>query len=176
VLPQPQPAEPQPADTPIDEAVFRRAMGRFAAGVCVLSARDGNLDHAMTASAVTSVSLDPLLVLVCVETDARFHDVITRVDGWAISVLDGTARPAAQWLSTAGRPLHGQLDRLPHRRGRLTGAALMHQSLATLECRTSAIHPGGDHSIVVGEVLGAEFGPEDSGALLHYRGEYRRLD
>lgn len=175
---QPDPVgapDPVEAHAPVDEAAFRRAMGRFASGVCVIGARIGKTDHAMTASAVTSVSLEPLLVLVCVETDARFHDVITEVDGWGVSVLGASARPAAVWLSTQGRPLHGQLDRVPHRRGPLTGAPLLLQALATLECRTSAIHPGGDHSIVVGEVLDVAFGTEDAAALLHYRGEYRQL-
>jgi flavin reductase (DIM6/NTAB) family NADH-FMN oxidoreductase RutF len=161
--------------SPVDEATFRRAMGRFASGVCVIGADLNGVPHAMTASAVTSVSLEPLLVLVCVEVDARFHDVITEVEGWGVTILDGTARPVAQWLATAGRPLHGQLDRVPHRAGPLTGAPLLEQALATLECRTSAIHPGGDHSIVVGEVLSVTFGPEAGGALLHYRGEYRHL-
>lgn len=166
----------QPHSTaPVDEATFRRAIGRFASGVCVIGAQSGGAQHAMTASAVTSVSLDPPLILVCVELDARFHDVITQVEGWGVSILDGSARGVAQWLATAGRPLHGQLDQVPHRAGALTGAPLLEQSLATLECRTSAIHPGGDHSIVVGEVLSAEFGREGDGALLYYRGEYRHL-
>jgi flavin reductase (DIM6/NTAB) family NADH-FMN oxidoreductase RutF len=160
---------------PVDEAAFRRAMGRFASGVCVIGARIDGAQHAMTASAVTSVSLDPLLVLVCVEVDARFHDVITEVEGWGVSILDSSARGVAQWLATAGRPLHGQLDQVPHHPGPLTGAPLLEQALATLECRTSAIHPGGDHSIVVGEVLAVRFGAEGAGALLHYRGEYRHL-
>jgi flavin reductase (DIM6/NTAB) family NADH-FMN oxidoreductase RutF len=154
---------------------FRRAVGRFATGVCVVTAVDAGLDHAMTANAFTSVSLDPLLVLVCVETEARFHDAITSAGEWAVSILDATARPAAAWLATRGRPLHGQLDRVPFHRGPVTGAALLDQSVAWLECRTQALHPGGDHSIVVGEVVGVGLGDESPGSLLYHRSGYRVL-
>ena len=67
----------RPEARPVTVESFRRAVGRFATGVTVVTAVDGGLDHAMTASAFTSVSLDPLLVLVCVEKEARFHDAIT---------------------------------------------------------------------------------------------------
>ena len=154
---------------------FRRAAGRFATGVCIVTAVDDGMDHAMTANAFTSVSLEPMLVLVCVETDARFHDAIIDAGGWAVSVLDATARPVAAWLATRGRPLHGQLDRIPFRRGELTGAPLLEQASAWLECRTYAVYPGGDHSIVVGEVLSAELGDETAGALLYHRSTYRFL-
>jgi flavin reductase (DIM6/NTAB) family NADH-FMN oxidoreductase RutF len=159
-----------------DAGTFRRAVGRFATGVCVVTAVDGGADHAMTANAFTSVSLDPLLVLVCVETEARFHDAVLASGQWAVSILDGGARPVADWLATRGRPLHGQLDRIPFRRGPKTGAALLEQASAWLECRTQAVHPGGDHSIVVGEVLTVDVGPDEHGALLYHRSGYSRLD
>ena len=159
---------------PLTAEAFRRAVGRFATGVCVVTAVDGGIDHAMTANAFTSVSLDPLLVLVCVETDARFHDAITAAGAWAVSILDASARPVADWLATRGRPLHGQLDRIPFTRG-VTGAALLRQSTAWLECRTQAVHPGGDHVIVVGEVVAVGLGNESTGALLYHRSAYGTL-
>ena len=61
-------------DTP-DTDLFRRAMSRFATGVTVLTTRIGDLDYAMTASALTSVSLEPMLLLVCVEREGRLHDL-----------------------------------------------------------------------------------------------------
>jgi len=168
-----------------EQALFRRAAGRFATGVCVVTtvevpgqpaaAGGAVLDHAMTANAFTSVSVDPLLVLVCVETDARFHDAIVSSGRWAVSVLDASARPVADWLATRGRPLHGQLDRVPFRRGPVTGAALVEQATAWMECRTHAVYPGGDHSIVVGEVVGIELGDDSAGALLYHRSSYRTL-
>src|SRR4051812_627042 len=133
------------------------------------------MDHAMTANAFTSVSLEPLLVLVCVETDARFHDAITAAGEWAVSILDASGRPAADWLATRGRPVHGPPDRIPLHRGAATRAALLDQSVAWLECRTYGLHPGGDHSIVVGEVVGVGLGDESAGALLYHRSAYRVL-
>jgi flavin reductase (DIM6/NTAB) family NADH-FMN oxidoreductase RutF len=160
---------------PVTVEAFRRAVGRFATGVTVVTAVDGGIDHAMTANAFTSVSLDPLLVLVCVENEARFHDTITAAGEWAVSILDASARPVADWLATRGRPLHGQLDRIPFRRG-VTGAAVLEQSTAWLECRTRAVHPGGDHDIVVGEVISLGLGDDSHGALLYHRSSYRFLD
>src|ERR1700710_1785832 len=97
-----------------DPSAYRRAMGRFATGVTVVTARAGDIDHAMTANTFTSVSLEPLLVLICVEREARFHDAVIEAGQWGVSVLDGSARAVSEWLATRGRPLHGQLDRAPH--------------------------------------------------------------
>ena len=150
-------------------------MGRFASGVTVVTARVGDIDHAMTANAFTSVSLDPMLVLVCVEQEARFHDAVVEAGEWGVSVLDGSARAVSEWLATRGRPLHGQLDRVPHHYGAVTGAALLDQSLATMECRTVGSYPGGDHTIVVGEVLAIGTHDSDDGGLIHFRGRYDRM-
>lgn len=165
---------PPEAGTPSPE-LFRLVMGRFATGVTILSAVAGGHDHAMTASALTSVSLDPLLVLTCVELDARFHDAIIESGVWGISILTAEQRPFADWLATRGRPLHGQLDRIPHRAGPRTGVALLEGSLATIECQTTAVHVAGDHSIVVGEVLSLDVDDDPGEALLTYRSRYGSL-
>src|SRR5512144_963694 len=167
--------EPTPAVQAPDVATFRRVAGRFATGVCVLTAVDGGFDHAMTANAFTTVSLEPMLVLACVETEARFHDAAVAAGEWAVSILDVDSRPVSDWLASRGRPLVGQLDRIPFHRGPLTGAALIESSLGWLECRTTAIHPGGDHSIVVAEVISLETGPPDADPLLYYRSAYHKL-
>lgn len=162
--------------TPPSTADFRRAVGRFATGICVVSTVADGLDHAMTVNAFTSVSLDPLLVLVCVEVDSRFCDAVLASGEWAASVLDAGARPVADWLATRGRPLRGQLDTVPHGRGPVTGAPVLAAASAWLECRTHAVHPGGDHLIVVGEVVSVGLGRDDTGALLYHRSAYRKLD
>jgi flavin reductase len=156
-------------------ARFRRAMARFASGVTVVSTRVAGIDHAMTANAFTSVSLDPLLVLVCVEREARFHDAVAEAGTWGVSVLDDTGRAVSQWLATRGRPLHDQLARVPHHRGPVTQNALLDVSLATLECRTTDLFPAGDHSIAVGEVLAVELPDAPAGPLLYYQGGYTHL-
>jgi flavin reductase (DIM6/NTAB) family NADH-FMN oxidoreductase RutF len=159
----------------LDSHTFRLAMGRFATGVVITSCVDDGMDHAMTANAFASVSLDPLLVLVCVECDSRYHEAVLRTPHWGVSVLPAGARGVAQWLATRGRPLHGQLDPVPHHRGAMTGVALVDAALATMECRTTAIHPAGDHSIVVGEVLSIGLAEDPPAALLYYRGGYGSL-
>jgi flavin reductase (DIM6/NTAB) family NADH-FMN oxidoreductase RutF len=70
------PAAAVPPDQSVDVATFRRAVGHFASGVTVVTTRVGGTDHAMTASAFTSVSLEPVLVLVCVDKEARFRDAV----------------------------------------------------------------------------------------------------
>lgn len=172
-VPEPVPARP-------DADAFRKVVGCFATGVTVVTAHLDGVDHAMTANSFTSVSLDPLLVLVCVEKEARFHDAVVEVGAWAVSVLDETARASATWFATRGRPLHGQLDRHPHSRGPMTGAALLDASLATIECATTAVYDAGDHDIVVGEVLGVGLPASRPDArarpLLWYRARYHTIE
>jgi flavin reductase (DIM6/NTAB) family NADH-FMN oxidoreductase RutF len=168
--------------TAVDDASFRRAAGQFPAGIVVVSTRlDGN-GHAMTVSAFTSVSLEPRLVLFCAEKIARFHDAVLAAGFWAVCVLDEESEKTARWLATRGRPLEGQMDTIAHRPGPLTGAPILDGALAAMECRTTAVHDGGDHSIVVGEVLGVTEPVNEDGAaggragpLIHHAGRYRRL-
>jgi len=170
-----QPHEHEPFEGDEAAAQFRRSIGRFATGVLVVTTKVGNLDHAMTVNSFTSVSLDPMLVLVCVERDSRFHDAVIDAGVWGVSVLDPSARAAAQWLSTRGRPSHGQLDRVPHHRGPVTGVALVDQSVAWMECRTRDVYPGGDHVVLVADVVSARTGNPEAGVLVYHRGRYGKL-
>ena len=159
----------------VDHASFRGAAGQFASGIVVLTTQSG---HAMTVSAFTSVSLDPPLVLFCAEKIARFHDAVLAEGAWAVSILAEDDEKTARWLASRGRPLDGQLDGVAHHPGPVTGAPVLDEALAVLECRTTAVHDGGDHSIVVGLVEGVSgrSAPGPRGPLVHYSGAYRRLD
>jgi flavin reductase (DIM6/NTAB) family NADH-FMN oxidoreductase RutF len=159
----------------VEPAVFRRTAGRFPTGICIVTSRDAGIDHAMTVNSFSSVSLEPPLVLICVEIEARFHDAVLAAGVWGVSILDGDGRPVADWLASRGRPLHGQLDRVPHHRGPATGLPLLDAATATLECRTQAVYPGGDHSIVVGEVISANVSEAAETALIYHRGAYKRI-
>ena len=156
----------------LDPAAFRQAMGRLVQGVCVVTTVADGHDHAMTANTVTSVSLDPLLVLVCVETESRWHDAVLEHGAWGVSVLSADQRALSEWFATRGRPLHGQLDRAPFHRGPQTGVALLDGAMTRLEVRTTSTHPAGDHVIVVGEVLSLDLPDVVGPALVHYRGRY----
>jgi len=161
--------------TGIDRQVYRRAAGQFASGIVVVSTSLDGIGHAMTVTAFASVSLDPLRVLFCAEKIARFHDAVLATGTWAVSVLTEDAEKTARWLATRGRPLAGQLDAFRHHPGASTGAPILDGALAAMECRTTAVHDGGDHSIVVGEVLAVTEPRAGGGPLLHYAGQYRRL-
>lgn len=161
---------------PVDPQAYRRAISRFATGVTVATTFAGQHDHGMTANSITSVSLDPILMLISVERAARWHDAVLESGVWGISILGQGAKATASWLSTHGRPLHGQLDRVGHHRGAVTGVALIDGALASFECRTTDVHVAGDHSLVVGEVVGLEIPPRVDAALIHFRGRYGHLD
>jgi flavin reductase (DIM6/NTAB) family NADH-FMN oxidoreductase RutF len=148
---------------------------RFASGIVVVSASVAGVGHAMTVNAFTSVSLRPLRVLFCAEKIARFHDAVLTAGTWAVSVLGEDAEKTARWLATRGRPLAGQLEAFRRHAGPLTGAPILDDALAAMECRTTAVHDGGDHSIVVGEVLAVSEPNPEGRPLLYYAGRYRRL-
>jgi flavin reductase (DIM6/NTAB) family NADH-FMN oxidoreductase RutF len=164
-----------PMSEGIDPAEFRRVIGRFATGITIVTTVADGVDHAMTVNAFTSLSLDPVLVLFCPEKVARFHDVVTGAKTWAVSVLGEDSQNASRWFATRGRTIEGQLDGWPIHRGPVTGAPILDEAIAALECRTHAVYEGGDHSIVVGEVLSVSRPNPDGSPLLYYDGDYHRV-
>lgn len=158
---------------PVEE--FRRVMARFATGVAVVTCVQDGLDHAMTANSFTSVSLEPALVLVCVEQDSRFHEAVLHAGAWGVSILDEHQRGRATWFATRGRPLAGQFASTATHRSAVTGSLLLDDALGTLDCRTVAVHPAGDHDIVVGEVLGLALQRPDGGPLVYFRSAFQTL-
>ncbi len=154
----------------VDQDSFRQAAGQFAGGIVVVTTSAG---HAMTVSVFTSVSLEPPLVLFGAEKTVRFHDAVLAAGSWGVSILAENAEKTARWLANGSRPLDG----VAHHPGPVTGAPLLDGALATLECRTTAVHDGGDHSIIVGQVVavGEPAASSSAGPLVHYAGAYRRL-
>lgn len=157
----------------LDALEYRRVVGRFATGVTVVTTVLDGEQHAMTCNSFTSVSLDPVLVLFCAEKVARFHDAVLTSGVWAVSVLAQGQESVSRHFALRGRTLEGQFDDLPHRIGPLTGAAVLDGALAALECRTVSTTDAGDHTVVIGEVVGLGV-PDPSGdPLLYYEGRYR---
>jgi len=156
----------------VDERQFRAALGRFASGVTVVTTVLDGIDHVMTASAFTSVSLVPPQVLVCADRTARFHDAVLESGTWGVTILSDRGRETSAWFAQRGRPLEHQLDKCGYRRSP-GGYALLDTGLAWMECRTAALHDGGDHSIIVGDVVWAEVTTSDADdPLLYYRSHY----
>lgn len=159
---------------PTDTVAFREALGRFASGVTVVSTVLDGVDHAMTASAFTSVSLDPPLVLVCSHKTSRFHEAVQSTGFWGVSILAEEGLEASAWLANRGRPLEDQLSGLNFHRGS-SGSALLDDSLGWLECTTEAAYDGGDHTILMGAVTGAAVRESVDDPLLYYRSHYGTL-
>jgi flavin reductase (DIM6/NTAB) family NADH-FMN oxidoreductase RutF len=159
---------------PVSGAEFKAALRRFASGVTVVTCRVQDVDHAMTASAFSAVSLDPPLVLVCVNRRSRFAEAFGATQSWGVSILAEDGQEAARWFATSGRPLLGQLERFDYVRGG-NGAALLGGSLATMECRTWSVQTAGDHDIVIGAVTAASIGGAGH-PLVYWEAGYRRLD
>jgi flavin reductase (DIM6/NTAB) family NADH-FMN oxidoreductase RutF len=154
----------------VEPGHYRAVAARLPAAVCVVAVRWRGSLHATTVSSVASVSLAPPQLLFCVHADARLADALADVDLWTLSVLAGDQAPVADWLASPGRPTIGQLERVPHTASDVTGAMRVDDAAAWFDCRTAAIHPSGDHLIVVGDVLGAEAPASAAGALVHVRG------
>ena len=164
------------AGGPPDRRRFRDAMGLFPTGVTLVTgvAADG-VDHAITANSVTSVSLDPVLLLVCVEHASRLHGAVLESGLWAVSVLGLDGEPVSRKLASRGHDTLGALAGVPHSRGRHTGALLLDEALSTFECRTVATHPGGDHTVLIGEVLSIGTPRPEAPPLVWHRARYTAL-
>jgi flavin reductase (DIM6/NTAB) family NADH-FMN oxidoreductase RutF len=173
------PAAGRDAGPVIGRGELRAVFGRFATGITVVTTVADGVPHAMTANSFSSVSLDPPLVLVCVERSTRLHDAVLEAGVWGVSILSESARAASEWFAFKGRPLPGQFDTVDHRTGPATGVPLLTAAVATLECRTWAVYDGGDHTIVVGRVLDAVVAPPESDGeehpLLYWHGRYHRV-
>jgi flavin reductase (DIM6/NTAB) family NADH-FMN oxidoreductase RutF len=157
----------------LDVLDYRRVVGRFATGVTVITTLADGEQHAMTCNSFTSVSLEPVLVLFCAEKIARFHDVVLSTGSWAVSVLAQGQEDVSRRFAVRGRPLEDQFADLPHSVGPVTGAAVVDGALASLECRTVSTADAGDHTVVIGEVLGLGVPDPDGDPLLYYEGRYR---
>ncbi|HEY0607752.1 MAG TPA: flavin reductase family protein [Herpetosiphonaceae bacterium] len=154
----------------IDTREFRRAMGLFATGVTVITAQLGDEVHGMTANAVTSVSLDPLLVLVCIDRRARMASYIVEAGQFGINVLNAEQEHLSRHF--AGRRDPNLLVDF----GDLNGVPVLPESLTNLACEVERVIDGGDHIVVFGRVIGLESVQEPGEPLLYYAGGYKRLE
>jgi flavin reductase (DIM6/NTAB) family NADH-FMN oxidoreductase RutF len=123
----------------------------------------------MTASSLASVSLHPPLVSVCVDHEAGMHDLIVAVPEFVVNILEsGQEELSRRFADEHEDRFEGVGYHLgPEGRVRLDGA------LAHIECEQFAVYPGGDHTIVVGRVIGGD--TRDGHPLLYYRGGYAAL-
>src|ERR1700677_2624900 len=157
----------------VTAAEFRNAMGHFVTGVTVVtSVGDDGEPVGTTANAVTSLSLNPPLVLVCFDLDSLTLRAIRGHGAFVVNVL--AARQRHLSANFARRGLAAAWDEVRHRPGP-TGSPRLHGVLAALECTVEQYLPGGDHEIVIGRVHEVETGDETVGPLLYWQGDYGLL-
>src|SRR5580704_2151872 len=167
------PAGPQ-CSMGVTQAEFRKAMGSFATGVTVITVDHEGEVHGMTANAFASVSLDPMLVLVCVDHRARTHAHLHAKKRFGVNVLTENQRAISEYYALASqthqdaeREAGAQFDRTTH------GTPVLHGALAYLECRLRTAEDAGDHTIFIAEV--EDVVVRDGDPLLFFRGKYRAI-
>jgi flavin reductase (DIM6/NTAB) family NADH-FMN oxidoreductase RutF len=155
----------------IDALEFRQALSRFAAGVTVITTQDVNGARAgFTATAFSSVSLQPPLVLFCVGLDGRFDCALRRAEGFAVNVLDEDQLDVA--VRFADRNVDDRFLGVPVRTAELA-LPVLEGALATVVCRQASRIEAGDHAIYLGEVLSGDW--QDGRPLLHFCGAFESL-
>ena len=157
-----------------DPKTLRRAFGAFGTGVTVVTV-GGAHPHGMTANSFTTVSLDPPLVLVCVERTAIMHSCLVEEGRFGISVLGTQQESVARHFADRRRPLgRAQFDVVDWRPGALTDAPLILGALAHFECEVWRAYDGGDHTIFLGLLLSLDRRAADD-ALLFFQGRFRQF-
>ena len=154
----------------MDTGDFRQALGQFATGVCLVTVDDPELGPlATTVNSFSSVSLDPPLVLWSIQNSSDHLAVYTECQHFGISVL--SSEQGALSSQYAQRGGHSALAQ--HFATGPQGEPKLKDALAHFTCAAYAVHPGGDHQIIVGEVLQFESG--EAAPLIFYSGGYRAL-
>ncbi len=157
----------------IDTRFFRDVCGNFATGVSVVTMVGEEGPRGLTANAISSLSLEPMLFLVCVDLKATSYPVIDEAGKFAINLLAEDQQDVSNFFAGTTPPDNPMGD-TPYRMSDL-GSPLLEGALAWLDCRTHSILDGGDHKIFVGEVASCEIARPDAEPLLYFRGGYRRI-
>lgn len=159
---------------PLTTTDFRKAMRAFATGVTIITVDLEGTVHGMTANAFASVSLDPMLVLVCVDHSTRTHAHLHAKKRFGINVLSEEQRPISEYYARPERSHENaeteagaRFDRTRH------GTPILHGSLAYLECRLHSAEVAGDHTIFIAEVEDVIM--REGNPLLFFGGKYRKV-
>lgn len=157
------------AATPVSSQAFRDVIGRFATGVTVVTSRDGGGDHGMTASAVSSLSLDPPMLLVCMNQRSRTGDAVRDSGRFTVNVLAEHQAATAQRFAT---PADDRFTGVPITRG-LFGTLLLDGCLAHIDCRVEDAVAAATHHIIIGRV--ERVAARDGTPLAYFRGQFGQL-
>ena len=147
---------------------FKRALGRWATGVTIVTARAGDRVHGMTVSAFNAVSLDPPLVLVCAEQSSNTLPLIEEGGIFAVNVLARDQEALSNRFASK-RDEWRRFEGLEYDQG-VTGAPLLRGAVANIDCRVTGAHVHGDHVVFIGEVQDVRV--RDAAPLLYFSGAY----
>jgi flavin reductase (DIM6/NTAB) family NADH-FMN oxidoreductase RutF len=159
---------------PITTTDFRHVLGQFATGVTIITvARAPNSPYGMTANAFTSVSLDPLLVLVCVDEKSHLLPLLQKKRLFGVSVLKAHQQPLSVYFAQPNQTAEAEAALGVRYRWTSEDVPLLEDTLAHLVCRVVANYMAGDHTIFLGEVQTAELFAGEP--LLFFRSQYRQI-
>jgi flavin reductase (DIM6/NTAB) family NADH-FMN oxidoreductase RutF len=154
----------------IEKQLFRQVCGKFASGITIVTVLDSTgAPHGMTANSFTSVSMNPPLVLVCVDHRARILEHFHISYHFAINILSAGQRPLSDRFAGSGYDRFAGVDWKPGE----TGVPLLPDVLGSIECARQNVVTAGDHDILIGEVLHVNC--QDGDPLLFYGSQYRQL-
>lgn len=157
---------------PVSKDEFRRALRTFATGVTVVTSRSGDHIGGMTVSAFCSVSLEPPLVLVCLDRTTETYGLVAASGAFAVNILRQGDDALSQLFASETTDKATALRDLAHLRG-ATGSPIFQDTLAYLDCRVTRAVPAGDHTVFIGQVEKAGVG--GGRPLLFHDGRYRAL-
>jgi flavin reductase (DIM6/NTAB) family NADH-FMN oxidoreductase RutF len=159
-----------------EERRFRDVMGRFTTGVAILTVRTAETVHASTVNAITSVSLRPALLLVCLQHGSTSARLVRQAGGFGLNILGDHQSPVARILADSRRTGGlAQLADVPFQLSGTTGTPVIDEAIAWIECTVERIIGGGDHDVVFGRVRGLATGRE-AAPLAFFRGQYGRFE
>lgn len=162
-------------DPGLDTERFREVAGRFATGVTVVTTVGEGVVRGMTVNAFTSVSLEPLLVLVSVDRQASMHELIQRHGVFAVTVLSAAQETLSRYFASPGRAEGAaQFADVGCEAAPSSGSPVLRGGLAWFDCRLADVHAAGDHSLFVGEVV-AMGGPFEGEPLVFFGKDYFTL-
>lgn len=156
---------------PVDSRAYRKVAGTIAKGVTVIAAGEGENLRAMTASAVTSVSLEPMLNLFCVHKKARLAEALRREQRFTVNILRREQKTLSNYFA-------GMWEEAMPPEFEFTswhGFSLLENCAAAVGCELHEMLEGGDHWIVIGRIVAVHQAQEPIEPLLFYRGRYREL-
>ena len=159
--------------TKVDPIAFKAAAGSFGTGVTIVTSNRNDQVYGMTVSAFASLSIEPMQIIVSLRRGSLLPDMISDSNNFAVSILKEDQKEVAGYFASSGRePCDGEFPGLRCSTA-ISGAPIIEGSLAHFDCTLATTYDGGDHVIIVGNVV--EAAAEDGAPLLYFKGTYRGI-